>query len=282
PKCEQVKELLHLIRDELDEFQASSQELEEELEMELQRTERAQQELDDQGRRLEVDRDNWQAKFIQSNELVNKLQLELTAVCQTIVTYMSQVVELEMGNDDLERNERAAAESLKELESQLKRMMEEKILLEGDVVKKTLSEENQRLRDANSERENSFETQNLPNARGVTSSCGDMLSNFHRRISNAPGFTRSCGDQLSNLHHRFKSRGTSRLGAQGSPTFANDFHSCLFDLFPPSSTPAKSAATVIILDCYSPPRSSLSRPPLSRGLSMVNDMRNKTRRFRQR
>ncbi|KAG8914503.1 NADH:ubiquinone oxidoreductase [Tulasnella sp. 408] len=146
-KYEQVKELLDLARDELDEFQASSQELEEALEKELQRTERAQRELEDQVRRLEVDRDNWQAKFIQSNDLVNKLQLKLTTVRQTIVTYKSQV----MGNDDLERNERAAAESLKELECQLKRMMEEKILLEGEVgEKRTLSEENQRLRDANS------------------------------------------------------------------------------------------------------------------------------------
>lgn len=61
-KYEQVKELLDLAREELDEFQASSQELEEELEKELQRTEKAQRELEDQVRRLEGDRDNWQVR----------------------------------------------------------------------------------------------------------------------------------------------------------------------------------------------------------------------------
>ncbi|KAG8941591.1 hypothetical protein FRC04_004172 [Tulasnella sp. 424] len=51
--------------------------------------------------------------------------------------------------------ERAAAESLTELESQFNRIMEEKILLEGEVGEKpTLSEENQRPRDANSDLQN--------------------------------------------------------------------------------------------------------------------------------
>ncbi|KAG8946583.1 NADH:ubiquinone oxidoreductase [Tulasnella sp. 424] len=257
-KYEQVKELLDLARDELDEFQASSQELEEELEKELQRTERAQRELEDQVRRLEVDRDNWQAKFIQSNDLVNKLQLELTAVRQTIATYKSQVVELEMGNDDLERNERAAAESLKELESQFNRIMEEKILLEGEVgEKRTLSEENQRLRDANSDLQNEIVV-------------------LQRKVSRMPVITTTPVVTSSPLST-----------AAPSPVVPRDLE--LKDIPPSPTTSILSTSTSSRL----PQRQQSLRPqisfvtataspqprppPPSRGLSMVNDMRNKTR-----
>ncbi|KAG9044920.1 NADH:ubiquinone oxidoreductase [Tulasnella sp. UAMH 9824] len=280
-KYEQVKELLDLARDELDEFQASSQELEEELEKELQRTERAQRELEDQVRRLEVDRDNWQAKFIQSNDLVNKLQLELTTVRQTIVTYKSQVVELEMGNDDLERNERAAAESLKELESQLNRIMEEKILLEGEVgEKRTLSEENQRLRDANSDLQNEVTVLQrkislMPAVSltpVVTSSPVSTTASLMPPASPAPVATSS---PIST--------------AASSPVVSRDLE--LKDLPPSPTTSTLASSTSSRLPqrqqslrprlsfstATPPPRPSVSRPPPSRGLSMVNDMRNKTR-----
>ncbi|KAG9002950.1 NADH:ubiquinone oxidoreductase [Tulasnella sp. 427] len=235
-KYEQVKELLDLARDELDEFQASSQELEEELEKELQRTERAHRELEDQVRRLETDRDNWQAKFIQSNDLVNKLQLELTAVRQTISTYKSQVVELEMGNDDLERNERAAAESLKELETQFSRIMEEKILLEGEVgEKKTLTEENQRLKDVNSdisrppERDRRLTAQNFAHA------------NHYKRAS---------GYELPNLNGCVKPCSTTGLGVEGPATFTAGIQPYIVHVIPPTSTPAESPAAAIVLDSH--------------------------------
>ncbi|KAG9028598.1 hypothetical protein FS837_003834 [Tulasnella sp. UAMH 9824] len=112
----------------------------------------------------EVDRGDWQAKFSPTNDLVKKPQVKLTAARQAIVADESHVVELEMGND-LEWSERAAVQSLKELESQLSRTTEKKILLEGEVgEKKTLSEEKQR-----------FEECEL-------CSRGDKLLNFQRRV----------------------------------------------------------------------------------------------------
>ena len=59
-----------------------------------------------------------------------------------------QLRELEMGNDDLERNERAVASSLSDVEAKYARALEEKILLEHELLDKAhLEEECQRLKD---------------------------------------------------------------------------------------------------------------------------------------
>ncbi|KAG9041851.1 NADH:ubiquinone oxidoreductase [Tulasnella sp. UAMH 9824] len=260
PKVRASEEWLDLVRNKLDEFQASSQELEEELEKELQRTERAQQDLEDQIRRLEIDRDDWQV---------------------TTVTYRFEVVELEMGNDDLERNKRAAAESLKELESQLNRMMEEKILLEGEVgEKRTLSEENQRLRYTNSDLQNEITVLQrkislmpvVSLTPVVTSSPISTTASLMPPASPAPVVTSS---PIST--------------AASSPVISRDLE--LKDLPPSPTTSTLASSTSSRLPqrqqslrprlsfsiATPPPRPSLSRPPPSRGLSLVNDMRNKTR-----
>lgn len=56
--------------------------------------------------------------------------------------------ELEMGNDDLERNERAVSSSLADVESKYTKALEEKILLEHELLDKAnVEEECQRLKD---------------------------------------------------------------------------------------------------------------------------------------
>ena len=53
-----------------------------------------------------------------------------------------------MGNDDLERNERAVSSSLADVEAKYARVLEEKILLEHELLDKAnIEEECQRLRD---------------------------------------------------------------------------------------------------------------------------------------
>ena len=53
-----------------------------------------------------------------------------------------------MGNDDLERNERAISSSLADVEGKYARALEEKILLEHELLDKAnIEEECQRLRD---------------------------------------------------------------------------------------------------------------------------------------
>ncbi|KAJ9098252.1 hypothetical protein QFC21_004581 [Naganishia friedmannii] len=58
------------------------------------------------------------------------------------------IVKLELGNDDLERSQRNALSSILDLESKHNRLLEEKILLEEDLLgRERLEEELQRLRD---------------------------------------------------------------------------------------------------------------------------------------
>ena len=156
-------------KNELDDFHQSSKELEEELERELQRTEKAQQELKVKVERAEGERDSWKARRvlfllmiylsvpIQSkfmslqtnhNTTTTSLQRELDSLRQENQKMKVQLRELEMGNDDLERNERAVASSLSDIEAKYARALEEKILLEHELLDKAhIEEECQRLKD---------------------------------------------------------------------------------------------------------------------------------------
>ncbi|KAI0286997.1 hypothetical protein BGY98DRAFT_1056087 [Russula aff. rugulosa BPL654] len=151
-KYYEAAEMLTETKNELDDFHQSSKELEEELERELQRTEKAQQELRVKVERAEGERDSWKSKFMtlqtNHNTTTTTLQRELDSLRQENQKIKVQLRELEMGNDDLERNERAVASSLSDVESKYARALEEKILLEHELLDKAhLEEECQRLKD---------------------------------------------------------------------------------------------------------------------------------------
>jgi hypothetical protein len=82
------------------------------------------------------------------NTTTTSLQRELDTLRQDHQKIKIQLRELEMGNDDLERNERAVTSSLADVEAKYTRALEEKILLEHELLDKaTLEEECQRLKD---------------------------------------------------------------------------------------------------------------------------------------
>ncbi|KAH9922998.1 hypothetical protein B0H21DRAFT_815013 [Amylocystis lapponica] len=156
----EVADMLAETRAELDDFHHSSKELEEELERELERTEKAQQDLRVKVARAEQERDDWKSKFMTlqttHNTTSTSLQRELDTLRQDYQKVKIQFRELEMGNDDLERNERAISSSLADAEGKYSRALEEKILLEHELLDKAnVEEECQRmkdeLRDANEE-----------------------------------------------------------------------------------------------------------------------------------
>ncbi|KAJ6575237.1 hypothetical protein B0H19DRAFT_987264 [Mycena capillaripes] len=151
-KYNEVADMLAETRAELDEFQVASRELEAELEAELQRTEKAQQDLKVKVARAETERDEWKSKFMSlqtnHNTTTTTLQRELDKLRQEHQQTKVQLRELEMGNDDLERTERAVSSSLADIESKYSRALEEKILLEHELLDKAnLEEECQRLKD---------------------------------------------------------------------------------------------------------------------------------------
>ncbi|KAJ4001056.1 hypothetical protein F5050DRAFT_1561794 [Lentinula boryana] len=151
-KYNEVADMLAETRTELDDFHHASKELEAELEAELQRTEKAQQDLRVKVARAETERDNWKSKFISlqttHNTMTTSLQRELDKLRQEHQTVKVQLRELEMGNDDLERTERAVSSTLADVEGKYTRALEEKILLEHELIDKANVEEQcQRLRD---------------------------------------------------------------------------------------------------------------------------------------
>jgi hypothetical protein len=180
-KYNEAADMLAEARNELDDFVHSSKELEEELLRELERTEKTQKDLKDRISRIESDRDDWkvrlsrffsgclevrradtsgQNKYISlqtnHNTTVNSLHRELDTLRKEHQKLKVQFRELEMGNDDLERTERAISSSLADTEAKYSRVLEEKIILEQELLNKArIEEEAQRLRDeirdANSE-----------------------------------------------------------------------------------------------------------------------------------
>lgn len=82
------------------------------------------------------------------NTTSTSLQRELDQLRQTHHQLKTQMRELEIGNDDLEGRERAISSSLADLESRYSKVLEEKIMLEQELLDKaSLEEEGQRLKD---------------------------------------------------------------------------------------------------------------------------------------
>ncbi|KAF9044821.1 hypothetical protein BDZ89DRAFT_1089761 [Hymenopellis radicata] len=159
-KYNEMADMLAETRAELDDFHGASKELEAELENELARTEKAQQDLKIKVAKAEAERDEWKNKFMSlqtnHNTTTTSLQRELDKLRQDHQQIKVQLRELEMGNDDLERTERAVSSSLADAESKYSRALEEKILLEHELLDKANCEEQcqrfkDELRDANAE-----------------------------------------------------------------------------------------------------------------------------------
>ncbi|EJT99787.1 hypothetical protein DACRYDRAFT_117443 [Dacryopinax primogenitus] len=144
--------LLEETMEELADFRLTSQEIEQEMEKELKEKEKAVTDLKVRTGKIEIERDDWKNKFMKLqatfNTTTNSLQRELDSLRKMTTEYKTQVRELEMGNDDLERNERYAKSSLTEMEEKFNRVTEEKIILEHELMSKAAQEEElQRLRD---------------------------------------------------------------------------------------------------------------------------------------
>ncbi|KAG0200473.1 NADH:ubiquinone oxidoreductase [Mortierella sp. NVP41] len=136
----------------LEEFQFSSKELEEELEKEIDSTERRYNEIKIRNESMRQEVEEWKEKYHQSikesNTNINQLTRQLEQLRQQTENFIKKERELEQDNDDLENKGRAAQWSLQELERKYNVALEKQAMLENEVVAKTaLSEEVQRLKD---------------------------------------------------------------------------------------------------------------------------------------
>lgn len=141
---------------DLADFQASSKELEEQLERDIDAAEKKERKLKEHVEKLGFEVEEWKNKHKQSktesNTAQNALQKEITSMRETNRGLSMRLRDIEVANDDYERQARNTTSSLEDYESKLSVSIERSVLLEEEVKiseaeREALRIENQRLRD---------------------------------------------------------------------------------------------------------------------------------------
>ncbi|KAI9884245.1 MAG: hypothetical protein M1823_003968 [Watsoniomyces obsoletus] len=141
---------------ELSEFQASSRELETELEKDIEASEKRERKLQEKVEGLGYEVEEWKTKYKQSkaeaSAVQSTLQKEITSLRETHRTTQLKLRDIEVSNDDIERQARNTFSSLEDLESKYNVALERAVMLEvevhvGDREREALRIETQRLRD---------------------------------------------------------------------------------------------------------------------------------------
>lgn len=146
------KQSAEIAREELDEFQISSRELESELEAQLEHAEKKNRELNALNCRQQIEIDGLREKLNDqeknSHKLISELQDELSQLRAFRAELQKYIRELEQVNDDLERAKRSTVTSLEDFESRLNMAIERNAFLESELEEKEhLSVTVQRLKD---------------------------------------------------------------------------------------------------------------------------------------
>lgn len=151
-KAMEYKQSLEETREELEEFQSGSRELEAELEAQLEQTETRCSEYQAQLNRLTMENDSLKERLDrlhnEFNGQVNTLQSELVDIKSIKEELTRYIRELEQANDDLERAKRATVTSLEDFEARLNLAIERNAFLESELdEKEDLKVTVQRLKD---------------------------------------------------------------------------------------------------------------------------------------
>ncbi|CZR61439.1 related to nuclear distribution protein RO11 [Phialocephala subalpina] len=141
---------------ELAEFQESSKELEAELEKDVEAAERRERALQEKAESLGFEVEEWKTKYKQSkteaSAAQNTLQKEITTLRDTNRTLTHRLRDIEVQNDDFERQARNTTSSLEDMESKYNVAIERAVMMEeeikiGEQERENLRIETQRLRD---------------------------------------------------------------------------------------------------------------------------------------
>ncbi|KAJ5498597.1 NUDE protein C-terminal [Penicillium expansum] len=141
---------------ELADFQSSSRELEAEMEKDIEASEKRERQLKEKLDTMRYEVDEWKTKYKQSksegNSVQNNLQKEITTLRDANRTLQLKLRDIEVANDDYERQARNTTSSLEDMESKYNIGIERGVLLEeeirnGEQEREQLRIDNQRLRD---------------------------------------------------------------------------------------------------------------------------------------
>lgn len=141
---------------DLADFQASSKELEAELERDIEAAEKRERDLKDKAAKLQYDVDEWKTKYTQAKKEAgaaqNTLQKEITDLRDQNRSLQHRLRDIEVANDDYERQQRNTESSLEDLESKYNQTIERGVMLEEEMKaaeqeREALRIEAQRLKD---------------------------------------------------------------------------------------------------------------------------------------
>ncbi|KAK2604706.1 hypothetical protein N8I77_007615 [Diaporthe amygdali] len=141
---------------ELAEFRVSSEELEKELEKDLDAAEKRENALKEKAEGLSFEVDEWKRKYKESkaeaNAAQNALEKEITTLRDTNRTLQHKLRDIEVANDDFERQARITGSSLEDMESKYNATIERSVMMEeeikiGEQEREQLRIEAQRLRE---------------------------------------------------------------------------------------------------------------------------------------
>ncbi|OLN83292.1 Nuclear distribution protein nudE-like protein 1 [Colletotrichum chlorophyti] len=144
------------LEEELAEFRESSKELEAELEKDIDAAEKRERQLQQKAEALKYEVEEWKSKYNQAkkeaNAAQNTLEKEITTLRDTNRTLQLKLRDIEVANDDFERQARNTTSSLEDLESKYNVAIERGVMMEeeikiGEQERESLRIETQRLRE---------------------------------------------------------------------------------------------------------------------------------------
>ena len=155
-ELEYYKRQYEQLETDLADYQASSKELEDQLEKDVDAAEKNERKLREQVEKLNFEVDEWKGKHKQAkaeaNSAQNTLQKEITTIREQHRGLTLKLRDIEVANDDYERQARNTTSSMEDLESKLNVAIERGVLMEeeiriGEQEREGLRIEAQRLRD---------------------------------------------------------------------------------------------------------------------------------------
>ncbi|KAK1833573.1 nuclear distribution protein nude [Podospora conica] len=141
---------------ELSEFQSYSKEIETELEKDLEAADKRERSLQEKTESLAYEVEEWKRKYKESkaeaNAAQNVLEKEITTLRDSNRTLQLRLRDIEVANDDFERQARTTTSSLEDLESKYNVAIERGVMMEeeikiGEKERENLRVETQRLRE---------------------------------------------------------------------------------------------------------------------------------------
>ena len=133
-ELEYYKRQYEQLEADLTDFQASSKELEDQLEKDVDAAEKNERKLRQQVEKLNFEVEEWKAKHKQAkteaNSAQNALQKEITTIREQHRGLALKLRDIEVTNDDYERQARNTTSSLEDLEQKLNVSIERGVLME--------------------------------------------------------------------------------------------------------------------------------------------------------